>query len=282
MILSTEIFSLRRIFGDENAIGMFADIGFDALDYSIYAYDPASPVFGNDYAAYAKKLRALAAQNSVFFNQAHAPYDYSGNEADLPVHIEHIRRAIAFAGLLGAQAVVVHSIRHKEGTARKEYNRAYFQALVPSARAYGIRIAIENLFARNEETGLFEESVCSNTRELVDFIDSFGPESFAACLDVGHCLLSGGKPAQAIYTLGAERLKALHIHDNDLSNDQHMMPYLGTADWPSTMRALREIGYGGALTFETHRYLERLPDALVPDALRLVEKMGRFLTGMME
>jgi sugar phosphate isomerase/epimerase len=281
MILSTEIYSLRRIFGDENTIGMFADIGFEALDYSMYAYDPASPVFGEDYAAYAKKLRTLAAQNGIFFNQAHAPYDYSGDEAELPAHIEHVKRAIAFAGLLGAQAVVVHPIRYQEGSARREYNRAYYQALAPTARAYGIRVAIENLFTRNTETGLFEESACGNARELADFIDSFGPEQFAACLDIGHCLLAGGDPAQAVYTLGPDRLKALHIHDNDLSNDQHMMPYLGTADWPAVMRALRAIGYGGALTFETHRNLERLPDALVPDALRLVERMGRFLAGMM-
>ncbi|HWQ58715.1 MAG TPA: sugar phosphate isomerase/epimerase family protein [Clostridia bacterium] len=279
MFLATQTQSLSRRFGDERAIALCAAAGFDALDYSMLSYDAASPVFKSGFEAYARRLRACAEERGMFFCQAHAPFDLAPGEDGLASHTAHVTRAVAFAGLLGAGAIAVHPLMHGRGEARLKRNAAFFEKLLPAARDYEIRIAVENLFARNTRSGAFEEGVCSDPREHAQYVDAFG-EHFAACLDVGHCRLVGRDPAAAVRALGGERLAALHVHDNDLHEDRHALPYLGGTDWLSFMRALADVGYDGALSFEAHGFLDAFPDELLPEALRLLERSGRQLIGL--
>ena len=47
------------------------------------------------------------------------------------------------------------------------------------------------------------------------------------------------------------RLQALHLHDNDGSDDQHMLPYgRGNIDWQDVFSALKDIRYQGLFNFE--------------------------------
>ena len=46
-------------------------------------------------------------------------------------------------------------------------------------------------------------------------------------------------------------LQALHLHDNDGSGDQHLMPYgAGKIDWKDVFSALKEVGYRGLYNWE--------------------------------
>ena len=68
-------------------------------------------------------------------------------------------------------------------------------------------------------------------------------------LDVGHCNLHGKDPAAMIRHFG-HRLHHLHLHDNDGRSDLHLPPGVGTIDWASVIRALKEVGYDGTITLE--------------------------------
>ena len=48
----------------------------------------------------------------------------------------------------------------------------------------------------------------------------------------------------------AEHLIATHLHDNRGRADEHLVPFEGTVNWPSTLTTLRKVGYDGVLTFE--------------------------------
>ena len=43
---------------------------------------------------------------------------------------------------------------------------------------------------------------------------------------------------------------ALHLHDNNRIDDQHLIPFDGTIDWQTTMRQIRQSGYKGAIALE--------------------------------
>ena len=72
-------------------------------------------------------------------------------------------------------------------------------------------------------------------------------------------------------------LKAIHIHDGDYQGDRHTLPYLGNFHWTDILKALKDVGFEGNLNFEIISYLNKLPPALIPDALALAESTGRYM-----
>jgi sugar phosphate isomerase/epimerase len=70
----------------------------------------------------------------------------------------------------------------------------------------------------------------------------------AVCLDVGHAHLVGGA-TEAAEALGGY-VVTTHVHDNRGTSDDHLVPFSGTIDWPSTLAALVKVGYRGPLMLE--------------------------------
>lgn len=77
---------------------------------------------------------------------------------------------------------------------------------------------------------------------LQDGIDELG-----VCCDVNH--LFKETPEQFIRRMG-ERIKTVHISDNDGLDERHWAPGKGIIDWDAVLRALVEAGYNGPLVFE--------------------------------
>jgi sugar phosphate isomerase/epimerase len=85
---------------------------------------------------------------------------------------------------------------------------------------------------------------------LIDAVGSDAPEGLAICLDTGHHNLIKGDQGKFIRQAG-QLLKALHLHDNDGSGDQHLLPYgNGRINWKDVFTALNEIGYRGLYNWE--------------------------------
>jgi sugar phosphate isomerase/epimerase len=59
-------------------------------------------------------------------------------------------------------------------------------------------------------------------------------------LDTGHANMCEGVPEA--FSIMHERIRSLHVHDNDGKSDQHLFPMVaegGTIDWRKTMSLLR-------------------------------------------
>lgn len=107
-----------------------------------------------------------------------------------------------------------------------------------------------------------------------------------ACLDVGHVGLPSGD-AEAwdfIKILGHDRLQALHIHDNDYTNDQHLIPYAGSIDWSQVTKALGQIDYAGDFTYEClfKRMFNQVDHKVITPLLKFTEQIGRHLIDQVE
>jgi sugar phosphate isomerase/epimerase len=104
-----------------------------------------------------------------------------------------------------------------------------------------------------------------------------------ACLDIGHAEMrgSGDGAPEMIRALG-HRLQALHIHDNDGVDDQHLSPYLGVNDWDRFLKGLIAIGYEGNLNFENPGSLKQVPPALLPSVLRYTADVGNYFRARIE
>lgn len=55
-----------------------------------------------------------------------------------------------------------------------------------------------------------------------------------------------------------DRIKILHVHNNNKQCDWHVAPSIGKVEWNGAVDTLKEIGYSGPLTLEIN--LTLVPD----------------------
>ena len=283
MKLSTPTGHLHGIFGLEKTIDILAGAGYDAIDFSQsekFVYEADS---GKDYYT---EIRKYAEDKGVYFNQSHAPFASSfSDEEKNKKRFREITESIKRASYLGVENIIVHPCQHleyaQEDSPEKlfEYNMEFYKKLVPYSEEYGVKIAVENMW---QYTGYINHSTCSRPDEFIRYIDELNNDCFVACLDIGHAALVREDPDEFIRKLGNKRLKCLHVHDVDGTNDSHTLPYYGKINWEKVMKALAGIDYEGDLTFEADSFFSGKPQGLLPDCALLMAKTGRHLISLFD
>ncbi len=258
MKTSTEINSIAKFVGEEQAIEYVAKAGFDAWDFSMFSMckydrkekkllDNEHPLAGKDYLKFARKLKQIGLDNGIVCNQSHAPF---------PTYCPEIRayceRAIECTAEAGGKICIIHPDNFKSA----EENAEMYNELLPFARACGVKIATENMWNWDSDKNEALPAACSHHDDFVKHIDTVNDEFFTACLDIGHAEMSGlGTSAPEMIRALGKRLGALHVHDNDLHNDSHLIPFSMQIDFEAVIKALREVDYRGDMTLECYAYL---------------------------
>lgn len=110
--------------------------------------------------------------------------------------------------------------------------------IVDYADELGVRIAFENTKIKG-----YLEYVIEN-------IDN---KNVGICFDSGHYHVHFKDEFD--FDKFKDRIFAVHLHDNDQSDDLHLIPFDGTIDWESLINKLKENGYTGPITMELcYRY----------------------------
>lgn len=287
MVLSQTTWCALR-FGDIKSIELIAQAGFDAVDYCMSGlFQKDGKLKTDEYKDYAALLVETAKKNGVYFNQGHAVFQIPDSAADgHKALIDINKRAIEVASLMGMKTLVIHPVSLGQYIGREdivfEENMKYFQALLPCAEKYGVKLACENAWCWDDRIKIIRGSVCANPFEHAKYVDEMDSEMFVACLDVGHCSLSGREAQDCIRVLG-DRLQALHIHDNDYRDDMHTLPGLCEMNWEEITKALADIKYKGDFTLETDRFFDSLEtEEETVLGLKLSELIGRKLIRKIE
>ena len=219
--------------------------------------------------------------------QAHAPFPpYAiNNPGFLDYAIETYKKVLRLCQHAGCPRIVIHGTSRRahdhEITSSdvKAINMKLYSSLIDTVKETGVMVLLENLFATTNNKRYV--GVCSNMYEAVEYIDTLnemaGEECFGLCFDVGHLNIVHYPITDYVKTLG-KRIKALHMHDNDMDGDQHLAPYAGTVRWCDLYSALRDIGYDGDLNFETFKQtsVDRCEDEMVLPSLEFIYKCGEF------
>ena len=287
---------LTRLYGIDGAYRAIREAGFDAADVNLDELLPyrdildqkRPPVFSSTFEeCYFHPYRAAAEKYGIVNAQAHAPFpswvadfDKAGDYNEYLLHVMEI--TIAGCACIGCKKLVVHPFfgtyeNMLSEEAEWELNKSAYAHLIPAAKKWGVTILLENMFVRHR--GKIYQACCSDFHQAARYVDVLnelaGEKIFGFCMDTGHALLVGKDIKHALTALGS-RIEAFHIHDNNGIDDQHLAPYMGVLDWDRFVEGLREIGYHGHLSFETHGTVERAFDPeLVPEALRLIARSGR-------
>ncbi len=121
------------------------------------------------------------------------------------------------------------------------YNQAgirRLQEIVDYAESLGVKVAFEN----------------TKIKGYLDYvIDNIHNENVGICFDSGHYHVHFKDELD--FPKFKNRIFAVHLHDNDQSDDQHLLPFDGTLDWDKTIKTLIDNNYDGPITMELcYRY----------------------------
>ncbi len=289
MRTSIETSALANKLDESTVLQMIRDAGFDCIDYSFYWLDEArnALILGDSYREHAAWVRAELDRLGLACNQAHAPFEFSMKNDTLELSNKNFRElvhSLEAASILGADSIIVHAIRPVDGESKLEANVRFYKSLEPFAREYGIHIALENLFggAFDGELHSYTDNLFERPEKMRELAAALDSDVFVCCVDVGHSTITGIAPEEYIRGLDGKFLRALHIQDNRLTQDDHALPYTGRINWNAVTDALAEIGYEGDLTLEIFAFIGRFPVEVYPALLQLASAVARHLADMIE
>jgi len=157
------------------------------------------------------------------------------NEADAskrPEMLQSHLRLLEHAAEMGCRTYVVHPGPVSEGEDRQESwdrVRETLDHLAPRASELGVIIALENANPGN---------LGDNAGKLRAFVEDYACPSVKICFDAGHA--HRAEEALTVLRALSPLVVTCHLHDNDKSADQHLLPGQGTIPWGSLVALLAE------------------------------------------
>ena len=218
--------------------------------------------------------------------QAHAPFPpyVAGRRDVLDYMISVYKNVIDFCEMVGCPYLVMHGVKHftsdiEDYALSQELDAYLYESLIDTLKDKKIVVCLENI--PTPINGKNMESICCNPILAAEQIDRLnekaGCEAFGFCLDTGHMLLVGKRFETFVPIIG-NRLKVLHINDNDGILDRHLAPFAGLVNWKDFITAMRNVGYKGDLSFETVYQMVKpgVADGLVDEMLRHIHAIGAY------
>lgn len=269
MRLSTNFIRFHDEFGLKNTIDIFSKAGFEGIDFNADLTEYYTDAHDKEFYV---NIKEYANSKGIVFAQTHAPFASSfADEEKTKKRFGEIVKSMEHSSYLGAEMIVVHPCKHinyKENNYNfmMDYNLDFYKRLVAYAEKYNIKIAIENIGGCITET----------PKGLLELVNALDNDVFTVCYDVGHANICGQDPADMIKEIG-KHIGCTHIHDNDGIHDSHTLPYYGTINWESVMKAFAEIGYEGNLNYEAGLFVDNVPVGVRKESAKYMAQVGKHL-----
>jgi sugar phosphate isomerase/epimerase len=248
-ILSTYLFVSKKL--NRELLTQIHGAGFQAVE--IFA---SRSHF--DYASKpeARSIAQALADNHLALNSLHAPTSRDLNvnrEGGSPLSVteiervrrieamDELKRVIDVAEDLPFSRLILHMGGSRENADPRKRDAAFssLEHLTLHAKHVGVTICVENT---TSEMGA--------PAYLRSFIDETRLTSLRVNFDVGHAHLAEGSEGERVansFEPVKDLIASTHIHDNHGEKDEHLPPYEGGIDWPSSLKLLKANPLGAAL-----------------------------------
>ena len=223
----------------DRLLPMAKEAGFDGIYTSWRVIDDLETM---------RQLRHLADKLGLEYENAHATIPGTGflwspipeGDACAETLLGNLKNCAA----VGVPMTVVHVAPRADADFALGICR--MARIVEAAEKLGVQVAFEN---------------CHDASFLIRTLEYFaGADCVGFCYDSGHEACRGY--GYEFLPLVGDRLICTHIHDNDMVDDLHLIPFDGKIDWPRVMRQLKECHYKGPLTLELRygKFYEGIPE----------------------
>jgi len=200
-------------------------------------FDGTTLWWGDQFDADYRKHPEIARAAGLFVENVHTPFSainnlwsdtIEGNELT-----EHLLQCVTDCAEFEIPTMVMHLSSGDEPPPFNALGLDRVKRIVEKAERKNVNIALENL---------------RRTEYLHYALENIHSTRLGFCYDSGHhhCRTPGDELPQKY----GSRLMALHLHDNDSTDDQHLLPFDSTINWQATMQRIKATGYKGAITLE--------------------------------
>jgi sugar phosphate isomerase/epimerase len=187
------------------------------------------------------------------------------------------KRQLELFSAIGIENAVLHFNGGKELTPEERFDRRVecVRQLQGCVAGSGLYLCLENLGS---------VPFTHRAENILQLIDDCGGKNLGICLDTGHLHLTRIRDGNTQTTTefvrtAGDRLKALHIHENNGMADDHQMPFSAKKayDWRELIRALDEVGYQGLFDMEIVGESIRHPLAVRDEKLKYVRFLCEYM-----
>ena len=267
------------------------EAGFDVLDLCMCPMQRKECELCEDdnWERYTDMLGNEAAKYGMTWAQSHPPYP-TGAAKDISrtgpgaeyneFFLKMMKRALQIDAKLGIPWAVMHPVNSKGGfdtvdtEEDADYNYEYYMPLLELCEKDGVGFAFENMFNRDNGRRRFGSAV----GDLEAIYKRFEGHKVGFCWDTGHANRMYEDQVPALSRI-ADRLVCTHIDDNRGDKDLHLMPYMGTVDWPAVVKCLKEHNYAGAFSYELAVF-KALPMELRMPLAKYAAELSRHLIAL--
>lgn len=186
------------------------------------------------------------------------------NNSNGDVLVENYKKDIAVCKKNNIPMVIMHLTSKKVAPMYNEVGLNRIREIVDYAKQLGVKVAFENTKIKG-----YLEYVIQN-------IDN---ENVGICYDAGHCHVHFDD--EFPYEVFENRVFAVHLHDNDKSDDLHLLPFDGTIDWQNVITKLKDSKYDGPVTLEVCYRYDYL-NLSIEDFYKKAYAIGEKLSNMFE
>lgn len=152
--------------------------------------------------------------------------------------VERYKKDIKDCKENGIPMVVMHLTSKTKAPIYSEIGLERIKKIVNYAKELNVKVAFENTKIKG-----YLEYVLGNIKD----------DNVGICFDAGHCHVHFNDEFN--FEFFKDRIFAVHLHDNDKSDDLHLLPFDGTIDWKNVIEKLKECNYNGPITLEIcYRY----------------------------
>jgi L-ribulose-5-phosphate 3-epimerase len=184
-----------------------------------------------------------------------------GEKGNVDVLIERYFRDINECKKYGIPMVVMHLTTGFEVPMYNKTGIDRLKKIVEYAKKSGIKIAFENTKMRG-----YLDYVLANIKD----------NNVGICFDSGHYHAYFNDEFD--FLKFKNKIFAVHLHDNDKSDDEHLIPFDGTINWTSLLKLLKKCNFDGDITLESiyrNKYLESTPLEFYKKNYNIANKLAK-------
>ncbi len=260
----------------EEVVSFAAEEGFECVELMCWPVGKAERRYAGvthiDVAGFSKadaeRINALMAEKDVTISGlGYYPNPLAPDLQERQTYIEHIKKVIQAAALLGVQTV--NTFIGRDWTKSVEDNWPLFKEvwtpLIKFAEDHGVRIGIENcpmFFTNDEWPG--GKNLATTPRIWRRMFDEIPSENFGLNFDPSHFIW---QHMDYLKPLREFKNKIFHVHAKDVRIDREKLdevgimanpleyhtpklPGLGEVDWGKFFSVLSDTGYDGPVCIE--------------------------------
>ena len=225
----------------EEAILAFERDGLTHIELS-HEHSAALLARCEDHIAEGKKFAEFLREHGISAPQGHLDFPTKLVRED--GYIDSLVREIEMFEAIGIKNAVLHidpmDVENTDYRDRIEKNVPKLRELIAKISHVDITLCLENLCV-----------TFISIEDILEVIERVGSDKLGICLDTGHLNILKANTQGDFIRKAGKYLKALHVHDNDGSSDQHLIPFArGRIDFKEIVTALRDIDYDGLFNFE--------------------------------